>query len=139
VNTSRTLAVTPTTAEDLWQRLAKVLPQLLRIHVQQRHKDHDVKGTALPELRGPFDVRPDCRQYECTERGTRAHLALVTEDHDGRASGTIAGAIISASAPPGLVIFQCNTYSDPSGELFVKCSDTVADQIAAIILSVEVS
>lgn len=128
--------MTPTTAEDLWQRLAKVLPQLLRIHVQLRQRDRDVIGTSLPELHGPHDVDGG-RQYECTERMTTARLSLVPETNG--ALHLVAGSIISRLAPPGMVVFLCNTYSEPSEELLIKCDPQLTDQIVAIIQSIEVS
>jgi hypothetical protein len=129
--------VTPTSAEDLWQRLATVLPALLRIHVQNRIADRDVAGTPLADLVGPIDDG-DRRRYECSERRTRAQITLVTEVNASGTSRSIAAAIIHASAA-GSVVFQCNTYEEPTEKLFLKCNGDLIGEIVALIQSIEVS
>jgi hypothetical protein len=137
MNVWRALAVTPTSADDLWRRLASVLPKLLRAHVQARVDDRDVASTPLSDLIGPIEEENE-RRYECSERLTQAHITLHTEADEKGTYQRVGGAIVSYLAT-GQILFQCRTLTEPSDQLFVKCYEHVADELIAIIQSIEVN
>jgi hypothetical protein len=131
------LAITPTPAEDLWRRLASVLPKLLRTHVQARVDARDVAATPLPALVGPIDDA-DGRCYECSERLTQARIVLRNQVGERGTYQVVVGGIVSYLYR-GMIVFQCRTYTDPSDELFVNCYPHVADEMIAILQSIDVS
>lgn len=145
MNCSRTLPlVVPIGAEDLWQRLAMILPKLLRVYVRiaHTHSSHVVVGSELSALDGPLDV-PDSRSryYRCSELGVSATTTLLTVVKDGHAYRSVLAAVISATVSRGMYVFQLYSgaaspsTAEPIDKLHLECNDNALDEVVALICS----
>jgi hypothetical protein len=135
MNASRkVMLATAISAKDVWDRVALVLPTLLRVHVQARVDDHDVAGTTLPVLLGPTGDDSQ-RTYKCTERATTASADLIHNVIGDREATFVSATILSHSVSHGLYVLQLWTDSEPSDVLFLKSHDHVIEQQVAAIRS----
>jgi hypothetical protein len=145
MNCSRTfhLAV-PTGAEDLWQRLATILPKLVKLYarITHTHSTNVVVGPELSSVDGPLTIPNGGRHYySCSEHGVSATADLLEVVKDGHTYRSVGAAVISATVSTGMYV--CQLYSgavspstsEPIDKLHLECNDNAVDEVVGLIRS----